>query len=168
MTTTLVWAIVLLLVGLGLLVAEVFIPSGGILGILTGVALVASLILAFSEGLVTGLVFLVIVAVAVPAGIVVGMHIWPKTPIGRWVSLQPGTVDGDEPAALSAGLDSLVGQVGRTITPLRPSGLTDFAGRRVDTVTEGFLIEPGTWVRVVHVEGRRVVVRPVEPEELGA
>jgi len=49
----------------------------------------------------------------------------------------------------------------RAISALRPSGVVDFEGRRVDTVTEGMMVEPGQWVRCVDVQANRVVVRPV-------
>jgi membrane-bound ClpP family serine protease len=44
---------------------------------------------------------------------------------------------------------------------LRPSGTASINGRRVDVVTEGGLIERGTAVKVVAVEGARIVVREV-------
>jgi membrane-bound serine protease (ClpP class) len=44
---------------------------------------------------------------------------------------------------------------------LRPSGTANINGQRVDVVTEGGLIERGTAVKVVAVEGSRIVVRAV-------
>jgi membrane-bound ClpP family serine protease len=165
MTSSLIWAIVILIIGLALLVAEVFIPSGGVLGILSTTALVGAVILAFSQGARLGTVFLIVVVVALPTTFTVAMHFWPRTPMGRAMSLErPNQQDvGRNPAA--DWLRELVGQVGRTVTPLRPSGITDFDGRRVDTIAETFLIEPDTRVRVVAVQGNRVVVRQVEATE---
>jgi membrane-bound serine protease (ClpP class) len=46
--------------------------------------------------------------------------------------------------------------------------VTDFDGRRVDTMSEGPLIEAGRWVRCVDVKAGKVVVREVEaPPDLG-
>ena len=56
---------------------------------------------------------------------------------------------------------SLVNQTGQTLTTLRPSGTAVINGKRVDVVTEGAFIEPGQSVKVVAVEGLRVVVRAV-------
>ena len=53
----------------------------------------------------------------------------------------------------------LVGQSGTALTQLRPSGTALLHGKRVDVVTEGGLIEKGADVKVVAVEGLRVVVR---------
>jgi membrane-bound serine protease (ClpP class) len=55
----------------------------------------------------------------------------------------------------------LLQQTGTAFTQLRPAGTALINGRRVDVVTEGQLIERGTPVRVVAVEGMRVVVRAV-------
>ena len=51
-----------------------------------------------------------------------------------------------------------VGLVGKAHTQLRPSGKADFGGQLVDVVTRGDLIEPGSAVRILAVEGARVVV----------
>jgi membrane-bound ClpP family serine protease len=48
------WAILLLLIGLSLVVLEVFIPSGGIIGILSAVAMIAALVMAFQDSSTTG------------------------------------------------------------------------------------------------------------------
>jgi membrane-bound serine protease (ClpP class) len=64
-------------------------------------------------------------------------------------------------------LEELRGRIGRTLSALRPSGVCDFDGRRVDTITEGMMVEPGQWVRCVDVQAGKVVVRPVDKPDLG-
>lgn len=59
----------------------------------------------------------------------------------------------------------LLGQVGETITPLRPSGTIDLKGERIDVVSEGSYIDRGKDVTIVKVEGSRVVVREVTKKE---
>jgi membrane-bound serine protease (ClpP class) len=59
----------------------------------------------------------------------------------------------------------LVNQTGSTLTILRPSGTAVISGQRVDVVTEGDWIEAGTPVKVVAVEGLRVVVRAFHPTD---
>ena len=51
-------------------------------------------------------------------------------------------------------LEQLRGRYGKTLSALRPAGVTDFDGRRVDTMSEGTLIEAGQWVRCIDVQGR--------------
>ena len=57
----------------------------------------------------------------------------------------------------------------RSITALRPSGVAEFNGRRVDVLSEGTLVEPGQWVKVLDVKNGHVIVRHVDrPPELGS
>ena len=57
-----------------------------------------------------------------------------------------------------------VGQRGRTITILRPSGTVRIGRERVDAVSHGDFIDKDTDIRVVQVEGTRVIVEPVIKE----
>ena len=57
-----------------------------------------------------------------------------------------------------------MGKQGRTTSVLRPAGIGDFDGVRLNVVTEGGFIEQGTRIEIVRVEGGRIVVRP-HPEE---
>jgi membrane-bound serine protease (ClpP class) len=59
-------------------------------------------------------------------------------------------------------LEQLRGKYGKTLSSLRPSGITEFDGRRVDTLSEGVMIDPGVWVRCIDVKAGRVIVRQVE------
>jgi membrane-bound serine protease (ClpP class) len=56
---------------------------------------------------------------------------------------------------------SLLNQSGQTLTKLRPSGTAVINGKRVDVVSEGAFIDAGQCVKVISVEGLRVVVRAV-------
>ncbi len=64
-------------------------------------------------------------------------------------------------------LEQLRGKVGRTLSSLRPAGVVDFDGRRIDTLTEGMMVEPGQWVRCIDVKAGRVIVRPVDKIDTG-
>src|SRR3972149_2051122 len=79
----LAWSILLMLVGCVVLVLEVFIPSGGILAVLSAAAFVGSILLAFQRGPVTGFSFVMTTIVLVPAVLVLAFKIWPKTRIGK-------------------------------------------------------------------------------------
>jgi membrane-bound serine protease (ClpP class) len=52
------------------------------------------------------------------------------------------------------------------MSALRPAGITDFDGRHVDTITEGFMVEPGQWVRCIDVRAGKVVVRSAAEPKL--
>ena len=59
-------------------------------------------------------------------------------------------------------LNQLVGQYGRCITPLKPVGLIDLDGRKLEGSAEEGLLPVGTLVQVVQVRGNRVSVRRAE------
>jgi membrane-bound serine protease (ClpP class) len=58
---------------------------------------------------------------------------------------------------------SLEGKEGRTLTDLRPAGTAEVDGQRVSVTTEGDFLEKDTDVKVVEVEGIRIVVRRIDP-----
>jgi membrane-bound ClpP family serine protease len=113
---------------------------------------------AFQVSFVTGLKFLLALLVLLPVTFSVAVYLWPRTPLGKWAFLKPPTPEEIEPER-TARLDLLVGQFGRAITPLRPSGLVDFDGRRLDGLSEEGLIPAGSLVRAVRVRGGEVIVR---------
>lgn len=159
------WAVLLLLLGLGLVVLEVFIPSSGILGFLAFCSLAGAVIMGFTTGPATGLAVLGIVILGLPVIVVVALHYWPYTPIGRKILLR--TPDSDEVLPDSPKrqqLRLLVGRVGRAKTKMLPSGVIAVGGRTVDAVSDGTAIEPGQKVRVIEVHGHRVLVRSIDDE----
>jgi membrane-bound ClpP family serine protease len=160
-----IWAIILLVLGIGLAVLEIFFPSAGILAFLSAAALVAAIVMGFSQGAVAGLLILLGVVVGLPTVLVLGFKYWPKTAMGRRVLLTPpqseDVLPNDEERKL---LKSLIGRVGRAKSKMLLSGVITIDGRTVDAVSESLPIEAGQSVRVVQVRGHGVVVRPVEEE----
>lgn len=157
----------LIVAGLLLMVAELFAFSGGILSALSLAAIAVGLGLVFWHDTTSGLIALMAVILVLPLGGSLVLHWWPKTAIGKRFFLTEAPEDATV-AALPANqeLEQLKGRFGRTLSPLRPAGVVDFDGRRVDTITEGMMVEPGQWVRCVDVRAGKVVVRPVERPNL--
>lgn len=146
--------------GLALIVAEVLFPSLGLLSLLATAAIVGAVVVAFGESTATGVKFLVAVALAVPAAIVLGLKVFPRSPMGRHM-VAPG-LSFDAESATDARDRAAIGREGTVESALRPTGIARIDGRRVDVVTRGELIEPGTRVRVVEVSGNRLVVAALE------
>jgi membrane-bound serine protease (ClpP class) len=145
------FVVLLMVVGLGLLAVEIVVlPGFGLVGLLGLGALGGAGALAFSE-LGPGAAML-----AVGGGVgAAGLMFWllPKTRAGRSMVLAQAVPKAD------LGLDGLVGQVGQAVTPLRPAGSIRVADRVIDVVAaEGAFVDAGAVVRVVKVEGARVVV----------
>ncbi len=157
------WTVVLLVIGLLLVMAELLLPSGGIISVLATAALVGAVLLAFKQSFTFGLAVLAVTAIGLPIAITLGIRLWSKTPFGRRFFLEAPKPD-EVPSAMEEReqrLKELVGRIGVAVTPLRPAGIIELDGLRLDTVTEGLMVDPGTPVRVVRVEGITVVVRPV-------
>lgn len=170
MSSDVLWPLLCLMLGLALAFFEVFVPSGGLLGILSAGLLMVSMWLAFGESTLLGLKFLLALLVGLPACLGLAVRVWPHTPMGRLLTLRPPADEEIEPApaAVAGGtrLDYLVGQFGRAVTPLRPSGVVEFDGRRLEGQAEEGLIAAGSVVRAVHARGGRLVVREATAELL--
>lgn len=160
-------SILLLLIGVALIFLELFIPSGGVIGVLAGVAIIASVIIAFAGGSWRfGIVMLAVSAIIVPSMIGAAIRIWPMTPMGRRVLIGRPTSeevlpDGEEYQTLKA----LHGRRGKAKTDMLPSGKVTIDGKEFDAVSVGIPIDKGQIVRVVEVENNHIVVRPASDDE---
>lgn len=147
----------LLFGGVVVVVFEILFPSAGLLSLLACSLLVCGGWFAARTGGSAALLgYTGMALLLVPAAVVFAFRILPRTPIGRRMILKgPSFV---ERTATEEGLAALVGRVGESVTPLRPAGIASIDARRVDVVTRGTHLPPGAPVRVVKVEGNRVIV----------
>lgn len=166
MNPALIWAILCMAAGLGLLIVEVFVPSGGLIGLLATGLLAVSLWQAFTVSATTGLGFLAALVVLGPLTAVLAFRLFPHTPMGRWLLLKPPAPEEVAPEPAGGRLEHLIGQFGRALTPLRPSGVVDFEGRRLDGLSEEGLIPSGALVRAVQIRAGTLVVRPASEAAL--
>ena len=167
----LIFALALIAMGVVLLIAELFLPTGGILFALAIGAVVIGVALPFLYGdPVTGLLLMVGILVVLPVLNVLMVYLWPRTAMARRM-IKSGPEDDATIATMPVHLEleQLRGQFGRALSALRPSGTVDFNGRRIDCLTEGMMVEPGDWVRCMDVKAGKVIVRPVDkPPELAS
>lgn len=146
--------IILLVSGLVLIGAEIFVP-GGIVGGMGGLALLGAIMAGFSAFPAYGGYIAIAIIFLVGLAIYLWIKIFPHTRIGKKM-----TVSNDLATSKSADptLVELAGKTGLSSSQLRPSGYAMIDGRRVDVVTRGEMIAKDTPVRVVKVEGSRVIV----------
>lgn len=148
-------AVITLLFAAGILVliAEVFIPSHGMLGVLGVGLLIAGVVQTYRfggerAGTVAGFVCLA----ALPVFAVAAVRIWPKTWIGRrLVSPNPRATHRDTSVPVDE-LSRYIGKSGKATSPLRPVGICEFDGRRVSCIAEFGMLDAGATV-----EGTRVI-----------
>lgn len=165
--------ILLFVLGLILLLVEIFaLPGFGLIG-LTGIFLMIwSLLVSMAPSLPNGPMMPSLPDLRLPVrnmaislllsgiGMLLISRYLPRSRATSWLVLQESTsaragyASSDEPT-------QLVGQSGHSITPLRPSGTAMFGERRQDVVTRGEFINEKTAIKVVEVHGNRVVVEAV-------
>lgn len=155
------WAILLLILGLGLAVMEVFFASAGILGFLAAASIIGAIVLGFQYAPEFGIGLMVATLIGLPGVIVAAFRYWPQTRLGRRVLLaapreQDVLPDEDE----RRWLRGVVGKRGRAKCKMLPGGLVTVEGRTVEAVSEGQPIEAGQPVVIVQVRGKRLIVRP--------
>lgn len=170
--------VILFLVGVALLLVEVLvIPGFGVAGIAGLLAIGASLVMAMFElhlpwdvsfelgyvqEMVEGaLVRLALALVALIVGAIVFARFLPGMRLGKQLVLQSATSAASGYVGTAAEHATLLGKRGRVTTALRPAGIAQFDGHRVDVVSEGEFIDKDTEVEVIQVDGNRVVVRRV-------
>ncbi len=167
----LIWAIVLLGMAAAFFVAEVFVPSGGLLGACAALCLVGGIVLLFGFDTTVGLVGLIISLIAIPFALMLAIKVWPSTPIGRALTLgaddeADSAYDGqDVPPSLREKHPTAVpvGTLGKTLTELRPVGTCQFNGQRMECLSEAGVIEKGTEVKVISADGTQIKVRRQNP-----
>jgi membrane-bound serine protease (ClpP class) len=167
------FAYLLIVLGLLFLAAELFIPSFGVMFVLGVAGLVVGIAMTFSPAtggsVAHGIVTLIAVFVIIPTVGPLLLHYWPKTALGKRFFLS-GPEEDDTLAKMPTNLEleGLRGRYGKTLSSLRPAGVVDFDGRRIDSMSEGVMIDPGQWVRCMDVKAGTVIVRQVDkPPDLG-
>ncbi len=147
--------IILQIAGVIIIIAEIILPSGGILSILAIGALGFSLFQAFSISTNIGMIFTAIDIIMVPTLVLVGLKLIAKTPatLSKTLSKEDGVVSQKKE------LDQLLDASGIAVTDLRPAGAIKIDNKRVDAVTEGEYIEKGVSVRVIQVTGNQIIVK---------
>ena len=147
-----------------LIVAEVFVPSGGLISICALACLIGGTVIFFQHSNTAGWIGIIIALVMIPSVLVIAYKIFPKTRFGKSVTLSPPDRQQGDAVPDAAELKDLLGAVGVVLTPLRPVGMCDFSGRRVECVAEGRYVEKGGNVKVIKVQSTQVTVRLVEDE----
>jgi membrane-bound serine protease (ClpP class) len=149
-----------LLLAVTLFILEIFIPSGGILGVLAAVAFGAAIVMAFVVGGVQlGTAFMAGTAVLIPILLYLLIKIWPKTTFGKRILITLPDSQELLPAQHQQRL-RLVGKRGVAISPLLPSGAIRIEGRTFDAISDGMSIEKGAPIEVVAIRNNAIVVRP--------
>lgn len=153
----------LILAGVGLIVAEVYLmPGFNVVGILGFLMMVFAVGYAFSEyGYAGG------IAAAAGAVVLSGGAFYVMWQSGAWERFVLATNLRSDEAVVQRESEyraRYLGKTGTAVTPLRPTGVAEIDGERIEVVTEGDFIASGSEVRVVAMDRRRYFVRLAEQE----
>jgi membrane-bound serine protease (ClpP class) len=168
-SSPILWAFIFIAIAVVIFFIEIFVPSGGLLALLGGLAIIASLIAFFMYDINTGLIATGIYIVFGPVIAWIVFKIWASSSLAKRMIL--GEVDGGGEFAKQESevqrrerldqLQSLVGCKGETITVLRPIGVVRINDQRLDAMAESGVIAANKAIEVVEVYDNQIKVREV-------
>ncbi len=153
-------AVICLMVGLALMIYEMFTPGMGIPGLLGALALLAAVILR-ADSLTNALITLVLIVVPlmIAAGII--FRSFSKGALSRSKIVLHDAINDKSTSLGEKEMQALVGKEGVCVTALHPAGNADFDERRLDVVSEGGFVGKGSRVRIVRIDGVKIMVREI-------
>ena len=158
--------IICAIVGIGLLIVEMFMPGLGIPGISGAVLLVASVYFTWTRhGMMAGLGVAVIELALGGTAIALSLRSASKGRLSKSPLVLKGGQTQKEGFVAAEDLSAYLGKTGLTFTVLRPAGIAEFDGERMNVVSAGDFIPKGAKVVIKEVEGARVLVEKVVADE---
>ena len=150
------------LIGIGLMVLEAFMPGFGLPGI-SGIILevVAVALTWMNHGPMAALGMTLIVLSILAIAISMSLRSAANCKLSRSKLVLNDTESNEAGYRSTEDLDVFLGKEGVTTTVLRPTGMAEFDGVRLNVVSEGEFIQSGTRVQIVRVEGSRILVRTI-------
>ena len=159
MNNSLLYPIILQLAGVVVIIAEIIIPSGGILAIVALAVFGYSLFIVFNGISVTiGFFFVAADLILIPVLVIVGLKLLARSPVTlrKTLSRKEGV------SSQSSELENYIGTRGNAVTDLRPAGIAVIDGKRVDVVTRGEYLEKNATILVTAVTGNQIIVRKID------
>ena len=157
-----VWASVLLLfMGIAALIMEIFIlPGFGIAGV-AGIVFLVWGVMLLAVDFTHATMALAWALVATVAFVFLALKLFKRLDIWQRLTLRTKQQNEAGYVAPQSELSMHIGKTGVALTTLRPSGVADIFGQRIDVITEGEFIPAGTAIEVTRVVGVRIVVRAI-------
>lgn len=152
-------ALICLVVGLLLMIYEMFTPGMGFPALFGALSLIAAIVLS-ADSLIHAMVTLALILIFLGVCAFFILRSLKKGRLSRSPIVLQESISGESTNLQD--LQSLVGAQGVCLTALRPSGNADFNGNKFDVVSEGEFIEKGSRVCVERIEGLRIIVKRVE------
>ncbi len=151
-------AVLCVVAAMVLAIADLFIPSGGMLAVASLLMAMIGVYFGFRSSSTAGLVTLSLILLGIPIFITVALHAWPYTPIGKRVILRTPGEDVKTQTTPDDPLLELIGQIGIAQNSLMPSGHVRLNHRNYNAVADGPIIEAGQAVEIIAVKQRNLIV----------
>lgn len=152
-------AILLQLAGVVVIIAEIIIPSGGLISVIAIALFGYSLFVVFQEvSTAIGIFFVVADVITIPILVLVGLKLLAQSP----VTLKKELSSAAGVTSQSSRLEGYLGRTGTAACDLHPAGTAVINGSRVDVVSRGEYIEKGSAIVVSSVTGNQIIVRQQE------
>ena len=148
--------VVLQLAGVIIIIAEIFLPSGGLLSLVAAGLFGYSLFIVFHDiSTMAGAYFVLADLLIIPVLVAVGLKVLARSPatLRKTLTSDSGVV------SQSPELESLVGSEGKSVTDLHPGGTAIINDKRLDVVSRGEYIDIDSNLIVVEVTGNQIIVR---------
>lgn len=154
--------VICVLAGLGLLVLEMFMPGFGVPGVSGIVLLLAGAVLVgIKHGLLAAVGLIVIIVALVAIMLSVALKSAADGRLSQSKLILHESESSREGFLSSGDMSVFLGREGETRTALRPSGIAEFDGVRLNVVSDGVFIAQGVRVKIVRVDGNRILVHTV-------
>ncbi|MGN0972628.1 MAG: NfeD family protein [Aristaeellaceae bacterium] len=155
--------LVCFVVGIGLLVLEAFMPGFGLPGISGIVMEIVAIALTWvNHGPVAALGLTIIVLSLIAIAISMSLRSATKGRLSRSKIILKERESNEAGYRSAEDMQVFLGKEGETTTVCRPTGMAEFDGVKLNVVSEGEFLPVGTRVRIVRVEGSRIVVRVIK------
>jgi membrane-bound serine protease (ClpP class) len=152
--------VLLQLAGVIIIIAEIFLPSGGLLSLMAAGLFGYSLFIVFHDiSTLVGTYFVLADLIIIPVLVAVGLKILARSSatLRETLSSDSGVV------SQSPELKSFVGREGKSVTALHPGGTAINDGKRLDVVSRGEYIDKDSNLIVVEATGNQIIVRENKP-----
>ena len=152
-----VLSIILFVVGIGLIVVEMFEPGFGFFGA-AGVVCLIVCIFVTAQTVMQGIILTAIFFVILVILLIIFLAMLSRGRMLKKLVLQESTT-AELGFSGTEDMQHLLGKSGVVMSTCRPAGNVDFDGVKLDVVSRGEFIEKGSTVEVIEVEGSRIVVK---------
>ena len=148
------------LFGILMFIVEMFTPGFGVAGGLGIASFAAIIVMQFlANSLTSALIVTAVLVLLLAIIVVLFIRSFQKGAISRSKLINTTAVEGESSPVVKEKSKSLVGKTGTAVTALRPAGIVEIEGERLNVSTYGNYSDAGKEGTVAAVEGLNVFVK---------